>query len=57
MALCTREQTSGANFDRWVQAGYESTAARQYLTAVGTSLDSENMVLELRLQFTTLPYR
>jgi multiple sugar transport system substrate-binding protein len=43
-------QTS--SLDSWVTAGFSETAAENYLSAIGDSLSSENMVLDLSIPAT-----
>ncbi|KAG2490411.1 hypothetical protein HYH03_011211 [Edaphochlamys debaryana] len=50
-------ETSGANFQRWINAGYNEAATRLYLAAVRDALEHNNIVLDSRLQFVGLPYR
>ncbi|MEX2541895.1 MAG: extracellular solute-binding protein [Trueperaceae bacterium] len=39
------------NLDRWLESGFSEQAARNYLGAIETSLNSPNMVLDLRVPF------
>jgi multiple sugar transport system substrate-binding protein len=39
------------NLDVWLDAGFSEEAARNYLNAIETSLNSPNMVLDLRVPF------
>ena len=39
----------GPGLARWIAAGYDPSASRQYLNAINTALESANMVLDGRL--------
>ncbi|EFJ44288.1 hypothetical protein VOLCADRAFT_95425 [Volvox carteri f. nagariensis] len=47
----------GEDFGRWLAAGYDRDATRDYLTAIREALGSENTVLDNRLQYVGEPYR
>jgi multiple sugar transport system substrate-binding protein len=40
------------NLEPWVDAGFSESAAEDYLSAIGDSLSSENMVLDLSIPST-----
>ncbi|KXZ51492.1 hypothetical protein GPECTOR_12g455 [Gonium pectorale] len=49
--------TSGPTFGRWVAAGYDAEATRAYLEAIRAALESDNVVLDSRIEFVGMSYR